>query len=223
MKHLNFIWVCFFLMFSSVCYSWDSNTLEGKCPYGCCQRYRDYEIYNIQRILKKCLVEIALNKSFIEKYVMHSEVSSSYDEVFYLLSKKENDLFIHVEIDDKDDIGDYNPFKYIEWQSPFDVELCRSDEERGIEIGQEYAIENHPHFIEFFSIFKDGIIQITEDRLCALELSLNNNKNKFQRCLDDKDYAYSIWYKEICADVPKLDGHPILVIGFVKKRLKNIF
>lgn len=202
--------ICLFTL--NVCFGWDDTSLEGKCPFGCCQRYRDYEIYDIEELLQKCLFNISFKESYVEKHILHSDISDFCEEVCYSLEGAKSSLSVSIE-NDVDD-SDYNPFIYLEWASPYDVDFGLSkkapplkdnlfvqvhddsDDENVIwEKEKDYsiALENYPFFPQFCSDFKEGLIKVTQETLDQLKNRIIENKEILKKCSQNEDYAFDFW------------------------------
>jgi hypothetical protein len=118
MKKLSVLMFSFLSIFLGSLYGCDKTFLEEKRPFGCCQRYRDYKIRDIQLLLYNHLKDITflkVNNQSSYTYLYSPELDNSINHV------KTCSATCCIVIDEKEDIGDYNPFSYQEKFCPYDI------------------------------------------------------------------------------------------------------
>lgn len=188
-----FLFSCFQL-FCFECLGRDNSFLEGKCPCGCCMRYMDSEIYDIEKLLEICLLKISFKSNFIEQYIMGSKTSYSGDRLYYFLGNRkllgEDGSFFMVCLEDSYE-ENYNPFENEEWSCPDDLEYSLS--KNSSSDFHVVALENYLHFVEFSSFFKNAVIEVTQDTLLKLKQRMEKNRDQLQEGLQNQAYAISIW------------------------------
>ena len=197
MLRFSFITILFFQLLGTTFFGEEKQPQEDKCPHGCCQRYRDYEIRDIQNILKSCFYDLVSKSNYIEKFILNSEACYHCGEASYYLDGNKNDyLFISVEVDKKSDYGDMTIY------DPADCEINFHNTEKNIKInGKPYALENYPQFIEFISLFRDGLVQTTESIISKYKDRIFTNKQDLEKCRNDEDYAFNFWFKKLCSSI----------------------